>query len=192
MAELFLPARLTLQTLPHLCNAWPEDGEVRINFGHQGWVLPSGIVGLSCLIEAATRRGQHVTCILQGCQNASYWQRMGFCARFGVTGIAAAGVPHAARSRFSELQRISDMEEVDAITEGLIQVTALSPEARDIYGHVVSEALNNVCQHSGAAGYCMSQFYPSERSVRFCIADCGQGLRKALARFNPESDETAV
>jgi hypothetical protein len=192
MAELLLPARLTLQTLPFLCNSWPDDGEVRINFGNQGWVLPSGIVGLSCLVEAAIRRGQYVTCSLQGCQNASYWQRMGFCARFGVRDAPAAGVRRAARSRFSELKRISDIEEVDAITEGLIEVTALSPEARDIYGHVVSEALNNVCQHSGAAGYCMSQFYPSARSVRFCIADCGQGLRSALSRFAPESDEAAI
>jgi hypothetical protein len=38
----------------------------------------------------------------------------------------------------------------------------------------------------------MSQFYPSESSVRFCIADPGQGLRNSLARFQPESDQAAI
>jgi hypothetical protein len=61
-----------------------------------------------------------------------------------------------------------------------------------VYSHIVSEALNNVCQHSEAAGFCAAQFYPQTREVRFCIGDFGCGLRQALQAFAPENDYMAV
>ena len=102
------------------------------------------------------------------------------------------GQRRAPDQRFSELQRVDDIEHVDGITETLVDVTQPDGNALRIYSHVVSEALNNVCQHSDAGGFCLAQYYPNHNRVRVCIADYGIGLRQSLAAFQPDSDQDAI
>jgi hypothetical protein len=190
--RIVLPAQLQAASLRTVLRGWPEDAaRVELDFACQRWVLPSGTVGLSCMIAWARGRGQAVTARLGGCENAGYWERMGFFRLFDLEAPPPMA-HHPARGRFSEIRRIEDIREVDPITEELVAVTNPDPGALRVHGYLVSEALNNVCQHSGAVGFCASQAYPSEGTVRFAIGDCGCGLREALADHAPADDAEAI
>src|SRR5207342_580460 len=95
-----------------------------------------------------------------------YWERMGFFACLDLDGPPATA-RHDPAGRFYELRRVTGMDDVDQLTEELVAVTNPDASARRVHGYVVSEALNNVCQHSGAEGYCASQYYPGDGVVRF-------------------------
>ena len=115
---------------------------------------------------------------------------MGFFDLFGVSGVQCAG---ARRAPAGVLQNsVSDIEEVDEITAALVEVVQPDDEERRIRSHILSEALNNVCQHSDAVGFCSAQYYWSENVVRLAIGDPGRGLRAALHRFNPTDDQEAI
>jgi hypothetical protein len=194
VARVLVAARLNLSSLTRLVEQWPTSGSIELDFAEQEWVYPSGTVGLSCLVSLARQRGQSVDLVgLDACRNITYWERMSFFRNFGLSGVAASGIPRPARSRFSEVRPIRDINETDEIAAGLVDATSPTPEARQTYSHVVSEALNNVCQHSKAAGFCASQFYENDGSVvRFCIADWGVGLRTSLASHAPNDDLSAI
>lgn len=187
-----LPKYLNLSALAKLARRWPTGaGDITLRLHSDQWVRPAGLAGLACLVERSRIQGSRTYVDHGDCANAGYWERMGF---FDVLGLQGPGIgPRTApEGRFCELRRISDIEEVDEITEALVDVTDPSAVARRIYGHVVSEALNNVCQHSGSHGFCHAQFNPHEGLVRFCIADYGCGLRHALRGFGPKDDSEAI
>jgi hypothetical protein len=117
---------------------------------------------------------------------------MGFFNLFGVSGVQCAGARRPPAGRFAELRRVSEIEEVDEITAALVEVVQPDDEERRIRSHILSEALNNACQHSDAVGFCSAQYYWSENVVRLAIADPGRGLRAALHRFNPTDDREAI
>lgn len=189
---VLLPSRLHLGTLPNLLSAWPAEGGIEIDFSGQSWVLPSGTAALSCLVLSALRQHRQVRFITDAGRNVGYWERMAFFRNFGVE-PGVCGRAHPARDRFSEVRHIVDADEVDGIAEQLVRVTLPTPELEQIQMHIVTEALNNVCQHSGASGYCASQAYPREgNAIRFCIADPGVGLKGSLGRFGLENDEAAI
>lgn len=188
-----LPGALTMPNLSRLLDIWPHDAPaIELDFGGQRWVEPAGTVALSCLVRAATRGGQEVTVNFEGCQNASYWARMGFFRNLGLPEPRQRYRPQDPGGRFSEIAVIDDIDETDGVATGLVAVADSSERARLIYLHVVTEALNNVAQHSGAVGYCASQYYPERNRVRFAIGDCGVGLFENLSDHNPESDTAAI
>ena len=117
---------------------------------------------------------------------------MGFFRNLGLFDPPGGGTPRDPEGRFSEIRVVEDTNETDYISSDIVSVTEPLEEARQIYLHIVTEALNNVCQHSGAAGYCASQYYPKKNLVRFAIADYGIGLRNSLEAYNPNSDLDAI
>jgi anti-sigma regulatory factor (Ser/Thr protein kinase) len=117
---------------------------------------------------------------------------MGFFENFGLDELGKQGQPRPPRGRFSVVRRVTPDTENDQIAHEIVQVQQPSEEAYQIYQHIVSEALDNISQHSAAEGFTASQYYESQRRSAFCIADYGCGLRRALYRFEPENDEHAI
>lgn len=192
MTRLRIPSRLDSPAVRGLRRDWPESRRVVLSFADQRFVLPAGTVGLACMVQWARRNGQEIEADFDGCENAGYWERMDFCALCGFDGMPA-GPRHPAGGRFSELRRVDEINDVEAITEALVSVTAPDAgEAFRIHGYLVSEALNNVCQHSEATGFCASQLYLGQGTAHFAIADTGIGLRQALGRFGPANDAAAL
>ena len=194
--RIILPSHLNAATLMRVAESWPDDAsEVIVDFSGQIYVYPSGTAGLSCLVKLAIDCGQKVCFEVVGCSNIWYWQRMQFFRNFGVPRNRSAGRQRTSAGRFSEIQPIEDIEKVDDLTSDLVRVAAPNEDAQRIFSHVVSEALNNVCQHSEYIGYCASQYYEgsSRGMVRFCIADAGIGLKESLKNsYRPKDDITAV
>lgn len=192
-ATILLPRHLNLATLTGIINAWPRDASsIVVDFRGQVFVYPAGTVGLSCLASQAIGRGQELSFQFDGCENVTYWERMGFFSNFNIQGIPSAGVRRDSGNRFSEVRVVNNIDDVDRLTAELVDVAAPSREAGLVFSHIVSEALNNVCQHSGARGFCASQYYELRDRVHFCIADHGMGLLQSLADYGMASDSAAV
>lgn len=192
--KIRLPGSLTVGTLQMLLQEWPHDQPsfVEVDFGRQHWVEPVGTVALSCLLELAQRNGSSIEVTgLAGCRNEGYWARMRFFRNFGLA-EPDFGRARNATGRFSEICRITDADDTDEIADRIVAAMTPSAEERQVYMHVVTEALNNVCQHSGSVGFCASQFYPQINVVRFAIGDCGVGLRHSLQNYGPATDVEAI
>lgn len=191
--HIALPEKMDLQGLVQCVRQWPSDAsEIVLDFSGNAWVEPVGCAGLLCLASSFRQsHGQLTIDGQQNCKNVGYWQRMGFFERLGQPNPLEL-TKHAPEGRFSELREISDINLVDEITAELVLVTAKDESDREIHSHIVSESLNNVCQHSDNRGWCMSQFYPSTGDVKFAIVDGGIGLKSSLAAFNPTTDIDAI
>ncbi len=189
-----LPRSLTLDTLPLVFRRWPgEANSIVVALAPGQWAHPEGIVALACLVEQAHRKGIRVCIDYTECPDrVSYWERMRFFDLLGLDGPLSSGVRGSRQGSFSELHRIEEQQQVDAIAEAVVSVFDLGSEARKICNHIVSEALNNVCQHSQAVGFCLAQYYPQKDEVHFCIGDYGVGLRRSLKGYRPSSDLAAV
>lgn len=187
-----LPRELHAGAVQLLRQQWPSDaGTVVLDMARQRFVEPAGSVGLSCLIDWARAQSQEIRVAVGACENALYWARMDFFALLGLEGPEPLS-RHDPDGRFSEIRKVDDPEQVDELTEALASVTTDDARTFAEHAYILSEALNNICQHSEGSGYCASQAYPSSGVAKFAIADTGRGLRAALARFTPSSDAAAI
>lgn len=193
-ALVSLPRHLGLSELMELRAGWPmAASSIRVALHPEQWVEPAGMVGLACLIEEARRAGIHVVMDHGGCGRAGYWERMGFFRQVGIDGPEPSGVPQASRRRFAEIRLVNDLYKVDDLTEELVSVASPLDGAVLTFSHIVSELMNNVCQHSSAYGFSAAQYWPATGRVQFCIADLGCGLKDALtARYKPQDDMAAI
>ena len=189
---LALPQTMHAGAVQVLRRQWPSHRcTVVLDMARQRFVEPAGSVGLGCLIDWARAQGQEVRVAVGTCENALYWARMDFFALLGLDGPEPQGRQDP-DGRFSEIRKVDDPDDVDALTEALASVTADDARSFAEHAYILSEALNNICQHSEGSGYCASQAYPSRGVARFTIADTGRGLRAALARFPLSSDAAAI
>lgn len=187
-----LPRYLTMDTLPGFVGKWPATGKIKVDFNEQRFVHPVGTAALCCLIRKAEQDGRNVELDFERCQNVSYWDRMGFFDHFPRFRPPNEHGRRDPAGRFSEIKRVSDIGLVDRLTDDLVGVVQPESRARQVYSHVVSEALNNVCQHSTQEGFCASQYYEKTNECRFSIVDFGVGLRESLRRHSPHDDRSAI
>lgn len=189
-----LPRHLNLAALRSIRATWPATcGAVNIVLHPEQWVEPTGLVGLACLIEEGRRSGLSVDVVHQGCSRGGYWERMGFFRQVGLPPPSATGLYRDGRRRFAEIRKIDDINFVDDITEELVSVAVPGANEMRTFSHIVSELMNNVCQHSGASGFSAAQYWPGSDLVQFCIADFGCGLKNALqGLYNPTDDGHAI
>jgi anti-sigma regulatory factor (Ser/Thr protein kinase) len=117
---------------------------------------------------------------------------MGFFENFGLYDLGKQGQSRAPQGRFSVIRRVTPDTDNDRIAHEIVQVQQANAEAYQIFQHIVSEALNNISQHSTAEGFTASQYYDSQGRSAFCIADHGCGLRTALRRFDLSDDAEAI
>lgn len=191
---LAVPKQLGVDGLEQLVGRWPSSRRVCLAFGALGFAYPSGVCGLACLAARHRAGGHQVDVTDLGPTGAiTYCERVGLSGVLGVDALSA-GTPRAPFGRFSCLRLVDDIDEVDEAADDMLSVVAAEADdnAKEAFYHVVTEALNNVCQHSGGVGYCASQFYPSRDEVRFAIVDGGRGLRAALTRYDPADDSAAI
>ena len=192
-SEIIIPPRLDFDRLRRIASSWPHDVEhITLNMRRQKWVYPIGTTGLSCLVAGSILRGQNVCFDTDGCQNLGYWGRMGFFENFGLYDLGKQGQSRAPQGRFSVIRRVTPDTDNDRIAHEIVQVQQANAEAYQIFQHIVSEALNNISQHSTAEGFTASQYYDSQGRSAFCIADHGCGLRTALRRFDLSDDAEAI
>ena len=186
-----LPSKLNISTLKSLIKSWPEHGEeVELHFNARQWATPTGMVGLACLIDKLRKAGGTIHIEFNDCDAIGYWERMGFFREVSlVPPDNYSGIPHAANGRFAEMRRVGDIDLVDEITQELVAATQTLEEGIKTFSHILSEAMNNVCQHSGAYGFSAAQYWKKTGEVEFCIADSGQGLFSALSHSHKPKDE---
>lgn len=189
---LAVPEVMHAGAVQALRQQWPAQARtILLDMTRQRFVEPAGSVGLSCLIVWARAQGQQVHVHIGDCENALYWARMNFFAVCGLQGPEPLG-RRESDGRFSEIRTVDDLDEVDALTEALASVTADDGPTFGEHAYILSEALNNVGQHSEGSGFCASQAYPGKGVAKFAIADTGRGLLAALARFPLRSDADAI
>jgi hypothetical protein len=191
-----LPRRLGMMEMLELQAHWPSpscSAAIQIRLHPEQWIEPAGMVGLACLIEVIRLRGNPISVDHSDCSRAGYWERMGFFREVGLNGPNPSGVPQSSRRRFSEIRRISDIWDVDKITDELVEITSPDESCHRTLSHIYSELMNNVCQHSQSCGFTCAQYWPATSNVQFCIGDYGIGLQSALeTRYRPNDSLTAI
>ncbi len=192
MPPIKLPTYLTIDTLPAVVKNWPASGSIELDFSDHRFVHPAGTTAIACLLNQAIREGRNVSCDFNQCANVSYWERMGFFRHFPSIPAPRSGGRRDPAGRFSEVKYVWDIDDVDGFTNELVSVVNPAADALQVYSHVVSEALNNVCQHSKHQGFCASQYYEARNQCRFSIVDYGIGLFQSLRHHNPRDDVAAV
>jgi hypothetical protein len=193
--RITLPPWLSSGGLRGLLRSWPQSAcEVELHFNTRQWATPTGMVGLACLIEKLRREGGAISIELNNCDTAGYWERMGFFRAVGLEPPYCAPVnPRPGMGRYAEIRKVSDIECVDTLTRELVAASQPEVGISNTFSHILSEAMNNVCQHSGVFGFSAAQYWAKNGRVELCIADSGCGLRSALSpRYAPANDSDAI
>lgn len=191
---VIVPRRLDISGLRSIISDWPHDADqVSLNFSRHEFVLPVGSVALSCLLSGTRNKPAPRVSVDPGsCGSLGYWARMGFFRNIGMGEYMKTGQYHDPSGRFSEIKLVDDDENIDTIAQEVVDVLGPPDDWCQIYMHIVTEALNNICQHSSSIGYCASQYYSSNNTVCFAFADTGIGLQEALSGHQPRDDEHAI
>jgi hypothetical protein len=194
LIAITLPREFHLTAVSNVVTNWPNSASlVEVVLHPDQWVEPAGLAALACLIDRTRRDGGTVKVTYDNCARVGYWERMGFFRELNLPGPVPSGSPHPPGGRFAEIRRISDLNYVDDIAGELMEVIQPTTDERRTLGHILTETMNNVCQHSGAHGFSSAQYWSSTKTIKFCIADFGCGLRSALSpRYQPSSDRDAV
>ena len=188
-----LPRDLNLSALARVRLVWPDNATlITLRLHPDQWVRPAGLAGLACLIARSQSQGTAFIVEHAHCQSVGYWQRMGFFEVLSLDGPAAAGFHQPADGQFCELRRISDIYAVDEVTEALVAVTDPTPEGWKVYSHIVSEALNNVCQHRQFRRFLPGAVQSAGGQGPTSNHPYGCGLRHALRAFRPDDDRAAI
>lgn len=194
MKRISLPKELGLDAVETVSAAlWKAASDVELVLAPDQWAEPEGLAALACLISLHREQGHRVNIDWSACpERASWWERMGFFDLLSLPGPRISMASGPRRSRFSELCLVCDTEHVDTATAAILDALDLQDDAREVADHIVSEALNNIAQHSMAAGFGIAHQYDRRGTVKLCIADYGIGFRESLRARNPESDVEAI
>ncbi|WP_198364357.1 ATP-binding protein [Roseomonas sp. KE0001] len=195
MLKVALPQSLDFASLMAFTYQWPSStDELVIDLSGLRWIEPIGLVALSCLAENYRRGGGRIHLDHDRCGIAGYLERMGLFRELACEGPTPFGMAQPAAGRFAEIRKIEDINSVDDISENIVDVFGMEIGSNEwsILNHIITEALNNVCQHSGAHGFCAAQFWPTKDRLQICIGDWGNGIKHALAKYSPADDASAL
>jgi anti-sigma regulatory factor (Ser/Thr protein kinase) len=89
---------------------------------------------------------------------------------------------HAPEGRFIPLTQIRTSDEQTKFITEMIPLLHTEPEQAMTIGHIMSELLRNVIEHSESPNGAIicAQYYPKSNTVRIGIADTGVGLRATI------------
>ncbi len=189
--RIVVPRRFDLTSLRGFLrnDLWrnPAVDRLVIDNSEHEWIEPIGLVSLGAAI-CNLRLGREEQCSVEftGSDNLGYLQRMDL---WRVTGLEAdEGFQRwGSAGRFVELSCISTFGEVDLTSNRLMEVVPDDPELKKVFHHCLTELLNNVFQHamSEVSPLTCAQVWPQRGTVQIAVADCGIGIRAALA-MNPD------
>jgi two-component sensor histidine kinase len=90
----------------------------------------------------------------------------------------------APEGRFIPLSQIRTADESTRFVTDMIPLLHLPPDQARAIGHVVSELLSNVLEHSGSphGAILCAQYYRKSNTIRIGIADTGKGIKATINR----------
>lgn len=197
VTRVCMPKRLDFLGLINLAENWPiTDKDIVLDFNENEFVFPSGLVGLSCLITKLKFDFENIkiTSKHDNCDIITYWDRMNFFNVHKIKKPKTNYNPNEPNGRFCELIIVKQEEETDTISKKLTNTLGLETGSNSwkVINYIITEALNNICQHSRSVGYVASQYYKSNDIIRISIGDSGIGLRESLHQYKPKTDKEAI
>lgn len=182
---MLLPAQINANGLLHFLSELgkaEQEGEIELDFTELRRVTPAGLAGLGSTIERWKKRGHSVRFRgIAECAITGYLQRMDLFRICGVD-LPEDFRRHDASGRFVPLRRVDYPVE----KMGHEMAACLAPGGEDwdhpmsglyeMAWYVLTEAGNNIRQHSGGTGFASAQVNRQEGLVRLALADNGMGI----------------
>ncbi len=173
------------------------DGDYLLDLSDVSWLDPLHLVGVAALAQLAADRGSRLRLRGLRATQAGYASRMHLGAI-----VERFGGSHDLPAHDRELDRHDSLLEVTELATGG-DVRQLSGLVYDrVVGHdadiahalhtALAEIGANVWEHSGTVGFMAAQTLPSQRVLRFAVADAGAGLLGTLAGQGAEDDRMAI
>jgi hypothetical protein len=179
-----------------LINTSPRDAPLRLSLAHAKWLLPTDIVNLCLVLEAAQAMGFPGIELVPpppGFIGVYMW-RIGFYGLFPqhAPPPPRSGLGFRDNDQLIELRRFTDLAGILELRDRLPRVLTAAPGAEDVPGGVrtlrrlagtVYELAENAVAHSrrlspGApvVGYYMVQRMPNKRTTFLVVGDAGDGI----------------
>lgn len=187
--EVVLPEQINAAgLLPFLSSLTvsAEAERVTIDFSRLRRVSPAALAALACAVDRWRREHRRVAFRgLKKCRITGYLQRMDVFGACGVE-LTETFTPHAGRGRFVPVQRVESSVEAlgramaSGVAPGGDEAGHPSSPLYDFAWYVLTEAANNVRQHSGGTGYAAAQVTQAAGFVRLAMADNGRGIRQSF------------
>jgi len=157
-----------------------------IDASRLAFISPAGLVWLASAISDLKSRGCAVTAVRLQHSMKRFFDRMNL-----VEAVRSNHLTYFKRlpkpMKFVEVRRFGITTDTDALAMELAR-SACQTESHDTQltlRYCLSEAMNNVRQHSGSDGFVSSMYYPCKGKSLVAISDFGVGLRQHLTN-NPE------
>lgn len=179
-----------------------DPDRVLIDLTNVDFVDPMGLVTVAVLAESSRKHG--VPVVFRNPSNPDinrYLARMHLGQALTDLGVFCSFPPvaeHYTGDRIMELQRFSRDQDDDKLASQVFRILEWDdPEDAKTLFRCISEAIDNVCEHSGSdGGWAALQQYKDRsdtRRVAFAVGDSGIGLRASLARaIDVCSDRDAI
>jgi anti-sigma regulatory factor (Ser/Thr protein kinase) len=178
--------------------AWPPDARLLIDARGVQWVSPYGLVGLLSAAQALKDQSCPLPLFTmpQNDDVNRYWARSGFYEHAEGLFELHGKVPRHAPGSTETLLAVSPIRAIDdvhrAVTDistnaARIVVEQLGIKAQETmrFGMALSEACQNIVEHSGSIGWVAAQSYTWRRKlgrkvVVMAVSDSGIGFRRSL------------
>ncbi len=185
MSEMLLPAQINANgLLPFIAQlgSLESEDEIELDFTALRRVTPAGLAGLGAAVHRWKRNGRTVPFRGLGqCEITGYLQRMDLFRVCGVD-LPEDSRRHDAKGRFVSLRLVDHPVE----QMGHEMAACLAPGGEDwehpmsslyeMAWYVLTEAGNNIRQHSAGTGFAAAQVNRQEGLVRLALADNGMGI----------------
>jgi hypothetical protein len=163
-----------------------SEDSIALDFSRLQRITPAGLVLLTATITRWRREHRTITFLgLTHCSICGYLQRMDFLKYSGVE-MPEKFNRHDANGKFMPLRLIEFPTEnlgrdmAACVAPGGEEFDHVNAWLYDMVFYVLTEAANNVRQHSHGTGYAAAQINRSEGLVRLAIADNGHGIRSSF------------
>jgi hypothetical protein len=186
---IILPQQLNATALLQFVTALGKptsEESVELDFSKLQRITPAGLVLLTATITRWHREHRMISFPgLTECSIYGYLQRMNFLKYSGID-MPEEFTRHNAQGKFMPLQLIESPTEnlgrdmAGCVAPGGEEFDHANAWLYDMVFYVLTEAANNVRQHSRGIGYAAAQVNRSEGLVRLAIADNGHGIRNSF------------
>ncbi len=176
-----------------------RDKLLELDFSSAGFGTPSGLVPFAGLIRALKTRGVEIA-VLQYPENASicgYYCRMDFFKRIGTKSPCPQQTRHDGEGRFIEITELRHPDITDKmelkfrhLLQRLPKGTEATEQSRSSFIDASGELVANTRHAYNLAldaniktapkALLQAQFYPKAETVKFCVCDCGIGIKRSM------------
>lgn len=177
---------------------WPPDERLLFDARGAQWASPYGLIGILTAAQALSeaKRERPLLTVPQSDDVKRYWARAGFFQHAEELFEIHGKVPKAATGPSDVLLGVTPVrasddvhEVVGAATDSAARILKdqlqLAPQATIRFNMALSEACQNIVEHSGTVGWVAIQAYTwrrrlGRRVVVIAVSDGGVGFRRSL------------